>query len=174
MLDAVCAWRLVVGLTEITPQYSGMFLANSAVPICVAVSMMSCLWLAISGRSTSMSVAESITARLVRVWLDTWLMRLAGNQRLDLQLLGNTGGGAQHHALEDHAHLAVVDLAEISPTTSSNGTLMNEHARCERPNFCQNVMRHFHHTQLMGTAAEIEEDRSSWPAATHHLGRRPR
>ncbi|MCY1466494.1 hypothetical protein D9M71_848200 [compost metagenome] len=49
-----------------------MCLANSAVPIWLAWSMMSCLWLASSGRNTSFSVAESITARFGRVWLDTW------------------------------------------------------------------------------------------------------
>ncbi|MCY1453230.1 hypothetical protein D9M71_702080 [compost metagenome] len=62
----------MVGFTEITPQYSGMCLANSAVPIFVAVSMMSCLWLTISGRSTRVSVTRSITERFGRVWLDTW------------------------------------------------------------------------------------------------------
>ncbi|MNH37174.1 hypothetical protein D3C79_980420 [compost metagenome] len=34
--------------------------------------MMSCLWLASSGRSTSLSVAESMIDRFGRVWLDTW------------------------------------------------------------------------------------------------------
>ncbi|MCY1187931.1 hypothetical protein D9M73_289710 [compost metagenome] len=55
-----------------TPQYSGMCRAKSAVPISLAVSMMSCLWLAISGRKTSLSVTQSITDRFGSVWLDTW------------------------------------------------------------------------------------------------------
>ena len=62
----------VVGLTEITPQYSGMLAAKSYTPISRDKSIMSGLSIAISGRSTSVSVTESITVRLRNVWLDTW------------------------------------------------------------------------------------------------------
>ena len=118
------------------PQYSGMCLAKSAVPMRWAVSMMSCLWLASSGRSTRVSVALSITARLVRVWLETWetaspvtsasicscsAMRLAARSIMRLRMTPMW--------LSSH-------WVRICPTTSSKGTLMNS-TRWERPYFSQ-------------------------------------
>ncbi|MNE41574.1 hypothetical protein D3C80_1356530 [compost metagenome] len=124
----------VVGLTEITPQYSGMCLANSAVPIAVAVSMMSCLWAAISGRSTRVSVTASITDRLGRVWLDTWEIASP------VTSASMCSSSARRLAARSIMRLSTTPMwllstfSRISPTTSSNGTLMNS-TRCERPNF---------------------------------------
>ena len=38
--------------------------------------------------------------------------RLAGHQRVDLQAVGNLRRGAQHHTLQYHAHMTVIDFAE--------------------------------------------------------------
>ena len=48
---------LVVGLRDITAQYSWTLLENSSVPISRAISMISCLSVVLSGRRTSDSDA---------------------------------------------------------------------------------------------------------------------
>src|SRR5690606_23438870 len=94
--------------------------------------------------------------------------RLAGHQGLDLQTLGDLRGGAQHHALEDHAHLAVVDLAENLADHFLERHADEQYA-LRTAELLPQVVGDFHHTQLVGTATEIEEAEMGDQAAAHHL-----
>ncbi|MNY41541.1 hypothetical protein D3C86_1763650 [compost metagenome] len=112
-----------------------MCLANSAVPMALAVSMMSCLWLAISGRSTSMSVAASITERLGRVWLETWEIASPVTRALISSFSAIWVEARSIMRLRITPIWLLSTLPRISPSTSSKGTLINS-TRWERPNFC--------------------------------------
>ncbi|MOA52326.1 hypothetical protein D3C78_1756110 [compost metagenome] len=92
------------------------------------------MWLAISGRSTSMSVAESITERLGRVWLETWEIASPVTRASRFSLRAMWVEARSIMRLSTTPIWLLSTLPRISPSTSSNGTLINS-TRCERPNF---------------------------------------
>ncbi len=96
--------------------------------------MMSCLWLAISGRSTSMSVAESITERFGRVWLETCEIASPVTSASMCRRSAICVETRSIMRLRTTPIWLLSTFCRISPTTSSNGTLMNS-TRCELPYF---------------------------------------
>ncbi|MNC27295.1 hypothetical protein D3C75_754630 [compost metagenome] len=94
--------------------------------------------------------------------------RLAGDQRVDLQAVGHVRGTAQHHALQGHTHVAVVDLVEDLADHFLERHADEQHALAAAVLLPQ-VVGHFHHAQLVGTAAEVEEAEVGHQATAHHL-----
>ena len=115
----------VVGLTEITPQYSGIAAANLSAPICRAISIMSPLSITISGRSTSVLITSSITDRLTRVWLATCATLSPVTSALALTRSANCEPARSIMRLRITPIWALSTCLRISPTTPSKGTETN-------------------------------------------------
>jgi len=78
----------ITGRLEMTAQCSGRCSAKERVPMRSAQAMISFLCSATTGRTTSLSVARSMRARFLSVWLETWAEALAGHQGVEPELVG--------------------------------------------------------------------------------------
>ncbi|MNL12234.1 hypothetical protein D3C87_1330970 [compost metagenome] len=64
-------------------------------------------------RTQDQFVGHAVDHRQIRQGLARHLGdRLAGNQRFDVQAIGDVGSRAQHHTLQYDAHMTVIDFAE--------------------------------------------------------------
>src|SRR5476649_815908 len=116
--------------------------------------------------------------QLVRHRIDerqVW-QRLAGNlghsftgyQYVDLQALGHRRSSAQHHTLQNYAHMTVIDFLENFSENFLERNADKQHS-LRTAVLLPDEMRDFHHAQLVCTTTEDEEAEMAHEPAAHDL-----